>query len=66
MKITQQNESCTIECIYDSQEDRENFKLTIPTGRCGAVIVNINLYLLDELIDTLQNFRSVIKIATGK
>lgn len=48
MKITQQNESGSIECAYNSGADTENFNLTVPTGRYGAIVMKVNLCLLDE------------------
>lgn len=66
MKISQQNESCSIECAYDSNYDKENFRFTVPTGKYGAIVMRVNLYVLDELIDTLQRFREVIRVATRR
>ncbi len=66
MRITQQNESGSIECTYDSNYDKENFRFTVPTGRYGAIVMRVNLYVLDELIDTLQRFREVIKVVTRR
>lgn len=64
MKISQQNESCSIECAYDSKVDNEYFKLALPL-HCG-IAIRISIYLLDELIDTLQRFRNVIKVTTRR
>ncbi len=64
MKITQQSESCSIECTYDSKEDKEHFIITLPL-HCG-IAIRISIYLLDELIETLQRFSNLIKVTTRR
>lgn len=66
MTVSTKSDDEKIECFYDSILDKETFTLTIPSGRFGFITIRINIFSLDALIFTLQKFRELIKIATGR
>lgn len=66
MTVSTKSDDEKIECFFDSILDKETFTLTIPSGRFGLVVIQIDRTDLPELVDTLQKFQEFIKIATGR
>lgn len=53
--------SGSIECSYISHDDKENFLLSVPSGKFGCISVRVRSDLLTDLIEVLQNFKEANK-----